>query len=166
MNSRALRSRTRTPRAGSVPGRRPPRPVESRPLVRQGIAVSGDERIVEAARAGVVADVEVRTELRRRQVEFAADGVVARADRQQHERAAGKKRCGRRPDALNQKPGRREEVRRSAFSRVSARRPSTRPARTSRNLTWRADRRWSSAAVKKLTSVDLSRRPSRKIADG
>jgi hypothetical protein len=42
--------------------------------------VPDDERIVETVGAGMVADVEVGTELRRREVKLAADGVVAYAD--------------------------------------------------------------------------------------
>src|SRR4029077_11039105 len=67
-------------------------------VVRRTMA--GDERFVEAARAGVVADVEVGTELRRRQVKFTSDRVVADADRQEHEQAASDKDRGPKRPAL------------------------------------------------------------------
>src|SRR6185503_10194969 len=51
-------------------------------------AVPDDQRIVETIRTGMVADVEVGTELRRCEVKLTADRVVAHTDGQQHERAA------------------------------------------------------------------------------
>ncbi len=53
-----------------------------------GRAAPGPERTVGAVGSRVVADEEVGAELRRRQIEPAADGVVARGDREQNERKA------------------------------------------------------------------------------
>ena len=58
-------------------------------------AAAEAQRLIGAVGRRVVADVEVRPELRRRDVEAAADVRVARGDRHEHDREPGEKQRGR-----------------------------------------------------------------------
>ena len=74
------------------------------PFIRHA-AVARDQRIVKTVRTGVIADVKVGPELRRREMELAADRVVAHTNRQQHEGTAHeKRRCFARTPLGNHEP--------------------------------------------------------------
>ena len=157
-------------------------------------AAAEAQRLVGAVGAGIVADVEVGSELRRRDVEAAADIAVPRGHRNEHDREPRQEQRSRARAASPQPQppapsmtihARMTRMKTSAFSRVSARPPIVRPRATpdvtaeplNRREAFlcafcdlcgfcvdRRDINHSARQTKKTSRTDFCSRPSKKIA--